>query len=158
MTVPLTKPKRRERQHYYRQGTDHKGRLVYLDKDGKPIDNDTNYYKRITVSDGEMLWVRTELLPSDPESMRNYLRKGFRTSPPEGSEWDLNKTAREAKAAQEKIEMEAKVRAEVESKLEAENTQKFEALFTELATLKKELGEKGKEGRSSDKVGRPKRK
>lgn len=47
----------------------------------------SHYFKRITVKGGDMIWVRTELLPSDREGMMYYLDKGFRLDPPEGTEW-----------------------------------------------------------------------
>lgn len=45
------------------------------------------YFKRITVTGGNMVWVRTEMLPSDPEGRMYYMSKGFRLDPPQGTEW-----------------------------------------------------------------------
>jgi hypothetical protein len=45
------------------------------------------YYRRITVKGGEMIWVKTGLLPSDTVGKEYYLSKGFRLTPPEGTEF-----------------------------------------------------------------------
>ncbi len=48
------------------------------------------YYKRVTVTGGDMKWMRTELLPADPSMKMYYLSKGFRLDPPQGTEWARN--------------------------------------------------------------------
>jgi hypothetical protein len=58
------------------------------------------YYRRITVIGGEMIWVRTGLLPSDAVGREYYLTKGFRLSPPEG--WDTGQQAVIAPVSDEK--------------------------------------------------------
>ncbi len=45
------------------------------------------YYRRITVKGGDMIWVKTGLLPSDPMGRLYYESKGFRLTPPEGTEF-----------------------------------------------------------------------
>jgi hypothetical protein len=46
------------------------------------------YYRQITVKGGEMVWVKTCLLPFDAEGQKYYLSKGFRLQPPPGVEFE----------------------------------------------------------------------
>lgn len=46
------------------------------------------YYRRVTVKGGDMIWVRTGLLPSDAEGREYYLSKGFRLTPPSENEFE----------------------------------------------------------------------
>ncbi len=75
------------------------------------------YYKRITVKGGDMLWMRTEKLPSDLLSREYYKTKGFRLDPPQGTEW-----AKDLPPTPEDIER--------------------QKLYEEVAQLKKQLDEK----------------
>ncbi len=106
------------------------------------------YYKRITLEGGNMIWVRTALLPSDLYSRHYYTSKGFRTDPPQGTEW-----AKDLPPTPENIER--------------------QKLYEEVAQLKKQLEEKSNlekelenvklqvkaitEGAHSRKKGRPKK-
>ncbi len=93
----------------------------------------SKYYRRITVMGGEMVWVQTELLPSDVEGRAYYEAKGFRLTPPEGTEFAHNK-----------------------SPVEENKDGVIRTLQDEIASLKAKLEDKGKQ-EGSGKVGRPKR-
>lgn len=75
------------------------------------------YYKQVTVRGGHMEWMRTALLPSDLYSKHYYTSKGFRTDPPQGTEW-----AKDLPPTPEEIEK--------------------QKLYEEVAQLKKQLEEK----------------
>ena len=84
------------------------------------------YFKRITVKGGDMVWVRTELLPSDMLGRSYYLSKGFRLDPPEGTEW--------AKARPPKLDDPEKVTlrnqvADLEAQLRARNSDPIDDIF-----------------------------
>ena len=84
------------------------------------------YYKRITVKGGDMVWVRTELLPSDREGMMYYLDKGFRLDPPEGTEWA--KLLPPKPEDPEKVFMRERI-AELEAQVKAAQTDPIAEMF-----------------------------
>ena len=103
------------------------------------------YYKRITVKGGEMRWVRTELLPYDVQSKAYYCSKGFRTDPPQGTEWakpevkvEDGNDALYAEIAMLRAKL--KSQEEVQAQLDAVKKQ-----MTELTTLKGKKGRPKKE-------------
>ena len=108
------------------------------------------YYRRITVQGGEMVWVRTELLPSDMEGQAYYRAKGFRLEPPEGTEFALNNTVKK------EAETKAKAEAEAKDRLLLEQSELMKSLYAEIANLKVKLEDKGTQ-EGSGKVGRPRK-
>ncbi len=84
------------------------------------------YYRQIPTKNGEIVWVMTSLLPSDPLGKQQYLAKGFRLTPPEGTEFAA------INVDQEKLE-----------KTLDDKTQVINDLLDEVAKLKAELEAKG---------------
>ena len=80
------------------------------------------YYRRITVKGGDMIWIQTGLLPSDPLGRLYYESKGFRLTPPGGTEFapsspeqkpeDKSEKDRQINALLEEVRL---LRAEVEA-------------------------------------------
>ncbi len=84
------------------------------------------YYRQIPSKNGEMVWVQTSPLPSDPLGKQQYLAKGFRLAPPEGTEFAT------INVDQGKLE-----------KSLDDKTQIINDLLDEVAKLKTELETKG---------------
>ncbi len=79
-----------------------------------------HYYRRVTVKGGEMVWVRTELLPSDITGRAYYLAKGFRLDPPTGTEWAKERVAEPDETAKLQAQI-AALQAEVNRLKEEES-------------------------------------
>ena len=107
------------------------------------------YYKRITVKGGEMVWVRTELLPSDLLSKHYYTSKGFRTDPPQGTEW-----AKELPPAPEDTEKQKLYEEVAQLKKQLEEKSQLEKQLEEVKQQVKAITE----GAHSRKKGRPRKK
>ncbi len=84
------------------------------------------YYRQIPSKNGEMIWVMTSLLPSDPMGKQQYLATGFRLTPTEGTAF-----------AAINVEPE-----HLEKQLD-DKTQVINDLLDEVAKLKAELETKG---------------
>ncbi len=70
------------------------------------------YYRRITVQGGDMVWVRTGLLPSDSQGREYYLTKGFRLTPPGENEFVELATAEAVSEKQKEVDrLEEEVKA-----------------------------------------------